>query len=346
MTDTLAQLSAAIDEDPFDPRAYAVLGDYLQERGDPRGELIALQLGERSVASELAAAELIATLGQPPGVQFLYAYGYARSATIDPGTAKGTKDALAHPSGRFLVELHVAHNNAPLTGTINAIAAAARPSLRVLHLGRQVQGGLYHAEQRELGDMSALWEALPRLEELELLGSRATFGNIDAPRLRSFEWGTSRLTAEAATALAKARLPALQHLTLSCATAAQEPEAKAMRALEQLLAREDLPALTHLSLEHATHTDTLIALLATSPVLRRLTSVALVRSDLTDAGVHTILSRRAAFAHLTEFDLQFNHLTTASVEQLQLQFPTGTFSLQPTLADEQEDNEHYDDVDE
>ena len=198
--DKLAQLSAAIDEDPFDPRAYAVLGDYLQELGDPRGELIALQLGDRSATTELAAAEIIARLGQPPGVTFHYANGYARSATVDPGTAKGTKDAFAHPSGRFLVELRVLHNNAPLTGTINAIVAALRPTLRVLHLGGR-SAVLSQAEERELGVMSALWAATPRLEELALIGNRASFGAIDAPTLRSLDWSTSVLTKEAASAL-------------------------------------------------------------------------------------------------------------------------------------------------
>jgi uncharacterized protein (TIGR02996 family) len=35
-----AAIEAAIDEDPDDPRAYAVYGDWLQEQADPRGEPI------------------------------------------------------------------------------------------------------------------------------------------------------------------------------------------------------------------------------------------------------------------------------------------------------------------
>ncbi len=342
--DKLAQLAAAIDEDPFDLRAYAVLGDYLQELGDPRGDLIALQLGERTAATELAAAEIIAKLGHPPGVQFHYANGYARSATIDPGTAKGTKDALEHPSGRFLVELRVLHNNAPLTGTINAIAAALRPTLRVVHLGLRVVGALYQAEERELGDMSALWTAVPRLEEIELLGSRASFGAIDAPCLRSFAWSTSALTAEAATSLAKARVPALQRVTLSCSMVNRTPELEAMRALGPLLARDDLPALTHLRLEDLTGADTLIEILATSPLLQRLTSFELVRSDLTDAGARTILSTHAAFAHLAELTVHFHNVTDDLVAELRELLPAaGITSLD---GDEPDDEEHYDDVDE
>lgn len=39
------QLEAAIAANPSDRDAYAVFGDWLQEQGDPRGELISLQLG-------------------------------------------------------------------------------------------------------------------------------------------------------------------------------------------------------------------------------------------------------------------------------------------------------------
>src|SRR5262245_25939316 len=42
--DSGAALQVAIEDDPDDPSTYSVLGDWLQRRGDPRGELIALCL--------------------------------------------------------------------------------------------------------------------------------------------------------------------------------------------------------------------------------------------------------------------------------------------------------------
>ena len=42
VADLDAPLLAEIEADPYDGAAYAVLGDALQRRGDPRGELIAL----------------------------------------------------------------------------------------------------------------------------------------------------------------------------------------------------------------------------------------------------------------------------------------------------------------
>ena len=45
-------LEKAIAADPFDRQAYAVFGDWLQEQGDPRGELIALQLAYKDKAGK------------------------------------------------------------------------------------------------------------------------------------------------------------------------------------------------------------------------------------------------------------------------------------------------------
>ena len=45
-------LEKAIVANPFDRDAYAVFGDWLQEKGDPRGELISLMLGNRDKAAK------------------------------------------------------------------------------------------------------------------------------------------------------------------------------------------------------------------------------------------------------------------------------------------------------
>ena len=41
-------LEAAIDDGPDDASRYAVLGDFCLQLGDPRGELISLQLSDRN----------------------------------------------------------------------------------------------------------------------------------------------------------------------------------------------------------------------------------------------------------------------------------------------------------
>jgi uncharacterized protein (TIGR02996 family) len=56
MSERRAAIEAAIDDDPDDARAYAVYGDWLQEQGDPRGELIALQQAAEEDPSLAGAA--------------------------------------------------------------------------------------------------------------------------------------------------------------------------------------------------------------------------------------------------------------------------------------------------
>jgi hypothetical protein len=57
---TRGDLERLIDDDPYDAERYAVLGDLLQRDGDPRGELIALQLAaERDPACAPAAASYL-----------------------------------------------------------------------------------------------------------------------------------------------------------------------------------------------------------------------------------------------------------------------------------------------
>ena len=46
------QLEAAIESDPDNPAGYMVYGDWLQSRGDVRGELIALQLAGNTRAAK------------------------------------------------------------------------------------------------------------------------------------------------------------------------------------------------------------------------------------------------------------------------------------------------------
>lgn len=347
-----ASLEAAIDADPYDRQAYAVLADYLIEIGDPRGDLIAVQLKSRTGGMEHAAGEALAAMGDagraPPGVTFHWALGYARTAIIEPGTAKGVKDAFAHPSGRFIAELRVGHNTAPLAGSIAAIAAAPRPTLRILKLGKAQTHGDRAGQQREIGELSKLWAAVPRLQDLDVIGTGARFGDIVAPELRAFRFETPSLTVDEAEAIAKAHWPAIQRLDLHCGTAISTPAAQARRWLGGLLARDDMPALTELVLQHTTETDKLIGILAASKLLAKLGTLDLSHGDLSDAGVQTIADARKQFAHLTAFDLGFNKLSPDGVQRIQNIFPVAKVARQRSLTtyDNDDDDEYYDDVDE
>lgn len=346
MTDSgdLRRLEEAIEADPYDRQAYAVLADRLIELGDRRGELIALQLKRRSAEFELAANDVIEKLGAaakpPPGVTFEWAFGYAKTVTIDPGTAKGTKDALAHPSCRFVVELRVGHNNAPLAGSIKAIAAAIRPCLRVLQLGKAPPHADYSRHSREVGDLSGLWAACPALRDLDIVGTSATFGDIRAPKLVAFKYVTSSMSSDEAASISRASWPALEQLELECGTVTTEPERKTTPWLGKLLERGEMPALRRLVLEHTVDTDKLIPALVKSPLLETLRELSLAHGKLTETGIDLIVKHAKAFARLDHFDLSFTELSDNLVARLS--------ALPNVSADSQggPGDDYYDDVDE
>ena len=126
-----AALETRIVEHPADDAAYAVYGDWLQRQGDPRGELIALQLArEAEVARGVTRSKLAAAIGKlverqasvllgdlaalVPDVRELSAApliwrrGFIHRVVLDSragelGAIVG--QILAHPSGRFVREL-------------------------------------------------------------------------------------------------------------------------------------------------------------------------------------------------------------------------------------------------
>ena len=113
-------LATAILSDPDDPAGYLVLADWLQTRGDPRGELIVLQHRDSDEAKELLERHAETFLGRfattkPDTFELEWKLGFIRSATIgwemfagedddDPSPAQ-LAAFLALPSARFLQKL-------------------------------------------------------------------------------------------------------------------------------------------------------------------------------------------------------------------------------------------------
>jgi uncharacterized protein (TIGR02996 family) len=108
-----------IAEAPDDIETRRVVADWLIERGDPRGELIAAHLaseaGNTEVASEIARLETVLSgrwATPPAGVdlEIRWSRGYWHAlefATRDDALAELLPALLADPSARFLRELYV-----------------------------------------------------------------------------------------------------------------------------------------------------------------------------------------------------------------------------------------------
>lgn len=222
-----ATLEAAILERPDDPGAYTVYGDWLAERGDPRGELItvqcalatrpddpALRARERGILDD-HAYELLAELAWRPDLAVTWRYGFPQRVVA--GGAWGEQPSMwdagdvvrACAKQRLLRELVIGGFVAgeDYEWVIDAIAKhGVAPHLTSL--------GFIVEEHLELGDLEPAYPALAALERLSIEARGAEFGEIVLPALRSFEFLSRGLTASNVEAFRAAAWPNLERLVL------------------------------------------------------------------------------------------------------------------------------------
>jgi len=199
-----AALEAAIDADPYDTEAYAVYADALQDAGDPRGELIALQLRNKQAAAmrllENHADSLLGPLAPHARIYdhvyegprrkqvrpeaFTWKYGFIHALwlthnlyaeeiakpayKLEGKLADVLKAVLSHPSGRFLAEIRFTFNNDPsgtLQDPIDVLVKHAPPTIRKLHFGDYKFASGHHVDL--LGhDTEISWYSIGHLGKL------------------------------------------------------------------------------------------------------------------------------------------------------------------------------------
>jgi len=168
-------LEAVIREDRGDPAGYRVLGDWLEQRGHPRGQLIAVQAalagtggtggtgGTDARRSELEReqARLLAAIGhvEHHAVQIHWRFGFwdRVSASADVDLAH----LLTSPSARFVRSIHL--RSTRMWGDFSEVWIAPRPHV----LDHDGLAGLAYLLRRDR-DRSAWSDALPSLRELGL----------------------------------------------------------------------------------------------------------------------------------------------------------------------------------
>lgn len=321
--DREAALAAAIDDDPDDPTAYSVLGDWLQARGDPRGELIALFLAadaqraasprERPPAQaaigRLLARHSGAFLGRleryvqdpsdPTAPPFLWRRGYIARAEIvavpPRPVAPLVRELLRHPSGRFLHELSV-RTEGDGREILEDLAATVPRSLRELELY-----GL-----ADLGDLGALWGSFTRLHRLSLTGRAVEVGALELPVLQRARFAAAELSASCVRSIARARLPRLERLELRFG--GDGADLAGFEDLRPLLHRTDLPALTHLRLQHAPCAGAIVRELVGTPLARQLIVLDLSQGRFAPGDIETLVRHKDHFAQLRELWLPLHYL--------------------------------------
>jgi len=310
-------LEAAIDRDPYDSRSYLVYGDWLQEQGDPRGELIAMQIaGEGDPRIAVAARAFL----QRHGERFIGGLApdswvwrdgfirYAALGTYGPANHDALPALLEHPSARFLPELAIGFSDFGLQPAIDTLAERLRPALRVLELG--AGDPVEHAMLHDIGDLERLWPVVPRLSRLTICGQNLTLGELDLPALSRLELWAFSLSAENVRSIAQARWPELAALSIRCRRAAQP----ILSEFRTLLEHTQLPRLTRLGLICSDFVDELVDdSFAALPLLRQLRSLDLSHGHMTDVGAERLARHADAFAHLEVLDVSQNRLTAAGI---------------------------------
>ncbi len=315
-------LEAAIAADPYDPTPYVVYADWLQGRGDPRGELIALSLARDALRVDDLLRTHAATFLGPLADRrdaFTWRYGFIHAAVLtsdDARLADALAQLLGHPSGRFLAELTIGRNGAADAGledVLDVLAAHAPPSLRVLRLEPAPADFVVGAP--DLGSLAALWPALPGLTSLEVHAGAFDLGEIALPALTRAEIWCTGLTTTNMRAIAAAEWPRLATLALSFGTPRLGCTATHAHARE-LLARTDLTALRELTLAAMPFSDELCKTLPGLPVIARLVRLALVHGTLTDTGAFRLAAGAARLRHLDTLDITSNFIGSRGVDAL------------------------------
>ncbi|MBE2253140.1 MAG: TIGR02996 domain-containing protein [Myxococcus sp.] len=267
---------AAIKAAPDDASGYAVLGDWLSQRGDPRGELIALQ---QQPALDRRQREREKALLMEPSIRCLagplaqWRWGFVHTAILvrpaSPGRTSGAGlgALLAHPSMRFVRALTLGQE--PLAESLEALAASAPRVLASL--------SLYSPRPLELGQLP---RGLPALEHLhlstpEVSGVLGALPGLTALTVSFLEWGPS--TGKALLDHNRAQLSRIKVVAAGVFDA---------RSLDAVLA---LPALEHLTLEASELNVEVIDAIAGSAAASRLTTLDLARSGLSERGARRML---------------------------------------------------------
>jgi uncharacterized protein (TIGR02996 family) len=252
--------------------AFGVYGDWLTERGDPRGELVAIQLArEVNDTPELAAreAELL----------FEYAFEWLGGYAWRPELKATFRRGFIHRIDAGDVYL----------GGLDEVPH--RALLRELDV-----------KPPEWSTVELLERAYPHLTMLHRLRIEARdidLGAIDLPSLRDLELVTRSLTVDNLASLREAKWPQLRRLVLWLGDYEVDDCDVTLDDLDWILAGEGLATVRELGLcgrEPAQLLERIVA----APILAQLETLDLAGSFLDDASIQFVADHTSAFAHLRE----------------------------------------------
>lgn len=346
-------LEAALYAEPADRGPYEVYGDWLVERGDPRGEfvLLGLALEDRPDDPALLArrADLLArheatwlggltSSGYWPThpIQIEWRRGLLRKVGVfnqyeTSEAAQIYRELAQLPAAAFVRDLSIgvscsyAGGGADDDSALEALRDLPLPALRTLALSSDD----FQLSWSHIGDVSIANSALASLESLSIEAGRFTLGAIDLPSLRSLSLITGALRAHVVASLAAAKWPALEELSVYFGTDEYGGECTIAEA-RPFLDGSAFPKVRALGLANSEFSDELAVQLPRAQILPRLATLDLSRGTLGDDAARTFLDHADAFAHLARLDLSENYLSGPRAREIHERLPNAVLDNQKT----------------
>lgn len=375
------ELEKAILANPTDREAFAVYADWLMEKGDPRGELISLQLGNKEgQAKKLIEKHQDYFLGPLAEHQKVHdenwnnASSSLRTPAQEKEWEKTASQAFLWRNG-YIYRCRLSHDSysdESYQGSTAELLAQVfdHPSGRfVVELAFQSNGDPNEDDLQSIIDVIAK-KAPPTVRKI-------TFGdNIDqiswhhtgnlsklwkgVPNLRTLdiETGEFEVGKMEAPKLEKARF-ITGGLSKSCGknlATAKLPSIKhleiyygddnyggdcTIKEVKPLLDRTDLPKLEYLGLKNAMFQNDIAKAMPTAKILKQLKTLDLSLGAMTDEGALAMAAHPEAFKHLEVLDLTRNFLTKKGIAAVKNLAKKVITADQETADEDGEDTYYY-----
>jgi uncharacterized protein (TIGR02996 family) len=303
------ELEQQLRDEPDDVDNYRIYADFLQQHGDPLGELIALGIAATAGGDDeqtrferyrkAHAAHLFGGIERELVDRAELSWRYGLVDEITQGMSwQGMKSAVWEQLlglrvcafVRSLVLRYVSDEHDAV------IANLASPSLRALTVTAGLPKALMRRSLRELTvhaeSLTLGANAVPSTLERLVLNTRAITADVQQLPVRELHVLASP---SVGAFLADVVWPRLERLRIGLDD----------RPASEMLRDAKLPALTHLAICDGILDPDALAAIAQLPVAAQLTSLALTNVELVDGDIRAL----ARFPALTELDLSFNELT-------------------------------------
>lgn len=336
-------LERAIEQAPDDREPYQVYADFLEEQGDPRGEVISAHLSPRGNAERLIEEHgtyLLGGLRNYLGpVELEWYAGFIRAARIaltydEYNEGIDARDLLAtlldlHAT-RFLQSLTLGafdyRGNNDYDALLRILARRRRPSLRSLFIGDTT------ADQQEIswtraGDLSRLPAALPNLRNLKIHAGSMSLGSLDFPKLETLVVETGGLSLENLRILDAGTWPELVELSIWFGQRTYGAKG-GVEDIGRILAGDGIPKIRRLGLMNAEFSKALVEAVLNAGVLPRLEELDLSLGVMSDDGAAALLAGAAYWRHLKRLVVSENYLSGEAIQRLRSVGPEIVSTLQ------------------